>query len=117
MEFKGRIIDLLPEQSGTGKNGTWKKQDVIVETGGRFPRKVCVSVWGDKIDKNILKEGAVCNFFINVESREFKGRWYTDVKAWKIDLIELISGDNNLPEEQTVTDMHQDDDELNILPF
>jgi hypothetical protein len=108
---------LLPEQSGTGKNGPWKKQDVIVETGGRFPRKVCVSVWGDKIDKNILKEGAVCNFFINVESREFKGRWYTDVKAWKIDLIELISSDNNLPEEQTVTDMHQDDDELNILPF
>ncbi len=85
MEISGRVISVLPEQSGEGRNGPWRKQDYIVETGGQFPRKVCVTVWGDKIEQFAIREGEEVTFSVNVESREFNQRWYTDVKAWKVE--------------------------------
>jgi len=84
MELTAKLVQLLPLQTGTGKNGAWKKQDIIVETAGQYPKKVCVSIWGDKIDEQLLKEGASLAISFDVESREYNGRWYTDVKAWKI---------------------------------
>ncbi len=92
MEISGSILNILPEQSGEGKNGTWRKQDFIIETEGQFPKTVCITVWGDKIDQFALKEGERITASVNVESREFNGRWYTDVKAWKIDRVEAAAG-------------------------
>lgn len=86
MQFTARLIQVLPLQKGTGKNGEWKKQDIIVETDGQYPKKVCISIWGDKIDNNLLQTGNQLNISFDVESREYNGRWYTDVKAWKVEL-------------------------------
>jgi hypothetical protein len=85
MQLTAKLIQLLPVQTGQGKNGQWKKQDIIVETEGTYPKKVCVSIWGDKINESVLQPGAQLNIDFDVESREFNGRWYTDVKAWRIE--------------------------------
>ncbi|MCK4679067.1 MAG: DUF3127 domain-containing protein [Bacteroidales bacterium] len=85
MEVTGKIIQLLDLLTGESKNGEWKKQDFIVETGSQYPKKVCISVWGDKIDQFNLKEGEDVTVSINLESREFNNRWYTDVRAWKVE--------------------------------
>ncbi len=85
MEVKGRIIQLLPLQTGTGKKGQWKKQEFILETQAQYPKKICFSVWGDKVDQYKLSEGDVVTAAIDIESREYNGRWYTEVRAWKID--------------------------------
>ena len=85
MELRARLVQMLPLQTGEGKNGTWKKQDIIVETEGQYPKKVCVSIWGDKADASLLVVGSMLNISFDVESREFNGRWYTDVRAWKVD--------------------------------
>lgn len=85
MEITGRIIQLLPLQTGQGKNGVWKKQDFVIETDGQYPKKVCISAWGDKISENVLVEGKEVTVSFDIESREFNGRWYTDVKAWKVE--------------------------------
>ena len=84
MDISGKIIQLLPVQTGQGKNGTWKKQEFILETGDTYPKKVCIAVWGDKIDMGSFKTGDMVDVSFDVESREYNGRWYTDVKAWKI---------------------------------
>jgi hypothetical protein len=84
MDISGKIVSLLPLQTGQGKNGTWKKQEFILETGDTYPKKVCIAVWGDKIDMGPVKPGVAVTVSFDVESREFNGRWYTDVKAWKI---------------------------------
>jgi len=86
MQLTARLVQLLPLQTGTGKNGQWKKQDIIVETEATYPKKICVSVWGDKIDASGLQPGNLLKIDFDVESREFNGRWYTDVKAWKIEV-------------------------------
>jgi hypothetical protein len=70
MQLTAKLVQLLPLQTGTGKNGQWKKQEV----------------WGDKIDTASIQPGNLLKIDFDVESREFNGRWYTDVKAWKIEV-------------------------------
>lgn len=93
MQLTAKLIQLLPLQTGTGKNGEWKKQDIIVETDGQYPKKVCVSIWGDKINEQQLVVGNQLTIDFDVESREYSGRWYTDLKAWKIE----VANPNTLP--------------------
>lgn len=84
MEITGNIIQILQQETGEGRNGTWKKQSFILETQDQYPKKVCITVWGDKIDLNSFGENTEVTASINIESREYNSRWYTDVKAWKI---------------------------------
>ena len=51
LEFKATVVQINPEINGQGRNGTWRKQEVIVETKSQYPKKVCLSIWGDKIDQ------------------------------------------------------------------
>lgn len=84
MQLSAKLLQVLPLQSGTGRNGEWKKQDIIVETQDQYPKKICVSLWGNKFDSVPLTEGDMYTIDFDVESREYNGRWYTDVKAWRI---------------------------------
>ncbi|MFQ3575649.1 MAG: DUF3127 domain-containing protein [Cytophagales bacterium] len=84
MQLIATLVQVLPLQTGTGKNGVWKKQDIIVETDGQYPKKVCVALWGDKAEV-ALTIGQKFKIDFDVESREYNGKWYTDVKAWKIE--------------------------------
>lgn len=81
MNISGKIISILPEVKGEGRNGPWSRQDFILETADQYPKKVCISVWNGKIDVNKLQPGEQVDIDISVESREYNGRWYTDVKA------------------------------------
>ena len=86
MQITARLFQVLPLQSGMGKNGEWKKQEVIVETDGQYPKKICISIWGDKINESQLQIGNMLTIDFDIESREYNGRWYTDVKAWKVEM-------------------------------
>lgn len=88
MEIKldGVVRELLPIQQGEGRNGPWKKQQFILEVGdGQYPKHICIMVWGDKIEQFRISEGETITAFVNIESREYNGRWYTDVKAWRVE--------------------------------
>jgi len=100
MDITGRIIKLLPLQSGAGKNGTWKKQEFILETAAQVPRKICFSLWGDKIDQFKLTEGDNAEVSFDLESREFNSRWYTEAKAWKI--VKKGAGQSIPPEQEPI---------------
>lgn len=86
LELTGKIIQIMPETSGISKAGKeWKKQEFVVETFETYPKKVCLSMMGDKT--NDLKKFSVGNTItasLNIESREYQGKWYTDVRAWRI---------------------------------
>jgi hypothetical protein len=115
MQLSAKLIQLLPQQTGTGKNGQWKKQDIIVETESQYPKKICISVWGDKIDAAQLQAGNQLKIDFDIESREYNGRWYTDVKAWKVEVAGASSPDSSDSPAKTDTGAtaKEDDD----LPF
>jgi len=85
LKLAGKVDQILEVQSGESKNGPWKKRDFILEIPGKFSRKVCVTQWGEQIDQADIKVGEDITAFIDLQSREYNGRWYTDVKAWKIE--------------------------------
>lgn len=87
MELTGRLIQVLQEQGGEGKNGKWAKCDFVIETSNeKYPKKVCLTAWNELIGqvKSIPMETEIKVSF-DISSREYNGRWYTDVKAWKIE--------------------------------
>ncbi|MBK8644243.1 MAG: DUF3127 domain-containing protein [Saprospiraceae bacterium] len=86
MQLTAKLTQLLPIQTGTGKNGEWKKQDIIVETDGQYPKKVCISIWGDKIDEGQLQIGNLLKIDFDIQSQEYNSKWYTNIKAWKIEV-------------------------------
>lgn len=84
MEIEGKIIQVLPLQQGTSKAGNpWKKQEYVLETNEQYPRKVKFDFFGDRADQFPLAIGDEVIVSYDLESREFNGRWYTDVRAWK----------------------------------
>jgi hypothetical protein len=85
MEISGKIIAVLPLASGQGKNGTWRSQDYVLETSDQYPKKVCFNLFNDKIDQFPMAIDDVVNVSFDVESREYNGRWYTTIRAWKVD--------------------------------
>ena len=84
MEFEGVVYKILPPTSGTSARGEWKRQDVVFELPQEFSRKICVTFFNKDSEVAQLHEGMACLVSVNVESREFNGRWYTDVKAWRV---------------------------------
>jgi hypothetical protein len=87
LELSGKLIKKLPEVTGTGKNGSnWIKQEFVLETQDQYPKKVCMSVWGDKTqDLAPVQEGEIVKVQFNVESREYNERWYTEIRAYRLD--------------------------------
>lgn len=84
---EGKIIRKLEVESGQSARGPWQKQNFIIETvDSQFPRKICIGLWTNQIP--ILQSyqiGDMIRAYINIESREFNGRWYTDIRAWKLE--------------------------------
>lgn len=104
MDITGKIVKILPLQSGQGKNGEWKKQEFVIQTEGPYPKNICFTMWGAQIDKFDLQENTMANVSFDAESREFNGRWYTDLKAWRVQKT-----DNNT---QNNPNNSQNDDEF-----
>ena len=85
MEFEGTVYRILPVTKGTSARGDWQRQDVVFDVpDGNFSRKICVTFFNRPDDVARLREGAACRVSVNIESREYNGRWYTDIRAWRL---------------------------------
>lgn len=117
MNITGKLIHLLPLQTGMGKNGQWRKQNIILEIEGSYPKKLCVSIWGDKIDEKQLIIGNELDISVDLESREYNGKWYTEIRAWKIVSKEEQITNSIIPSyNKNVEELNNDDSDFD-LPF
>lgn len=118
MEITGKILKFNSLQTGEGKNGAWQKQEFIIETQEQFPKKVCFHCWGDKVNVlKTLKEGDVVNISFSAESREFNNRWYTDLRAWKIEKTAVSNKDDDYGEIPEHALPPAEEPPINDLPF
>jgi hypothetical protein len=90
MEIKGKVISVQPVQTGEGRNGTWKKQDYVIEydPNSQYPKKMMFNLWGEKIDQFNIQEGQLLKVSFDIDCREYNGRWYNDIRAWKVESAE-----------------------------
>ena len=121
MQVKGTLLQILKLESGVSKAGKeWKKQDFVIETNEQFPKKVCFTLFGDKINLiDNVTEGTEIEVFFSLESRDFNGKWYHNINAWKIENAGASSSAKNFPPEFSVGDIPPEpgDDSGNDLPF
>lgn len=82
--FEGKVLEIRPATSGTSARGNWQKQEVIFEIPSEYSRKVCVIFFNKESEVARLRVGETYSVSFNLESREYNGRWYTDVRAWRV---------------------------------
>ncbi len=121
-KVKGKVVDILAMQTGSSARGEWKKLDFVLEVpDDQFPKKICFTLFNDKTemiresDKNREVEVS-----FSLEGREYNGKWYHNVNAFKIDRIEKAStvGDQTVPPPYNEDDfLPVKDGENDDLPF
>ena len=91
MEIEGKIIAVLPEQGGVSSRtgNTWKSQDYVIETHEQYPKKCVFRVFGaDRIAAMNIQSGEELRVSFDIDAHEFNGRWFNDVRAWRVDRID-----------------------------
>lgn len=88
MEITGKVVRLGGLTEGTSARGPWRKQDLIIETDEQYPKTVCLTCWTNQIDEiQKMTPGQLVKAQIDISSREFNGKWYTDVRVWRFDPV------------------------------
>lgn len=83
--IKGKIIHVGQVMSGVSKAGKpWKKQEFALETDGQYPKKVAFSILNDKVDQSNIQMGQIVEIEVDASSREYQGKWFTELNAWRI---------------------------------
>jgi hypothetical protein len=98
LEVSGKVFRILNEQKGTSAGGKdWIKQDFVIETEDQYPKKIAITAMGDKIVPSVkgLKLGQLVTVHINIESREYQDKWFSNVNAWRIDKLDGNSTPTN----------------------
>ena len=94
--LQGRIVEILKEESGVSKAGKdWQKQDFVIETDGKYPKKVYFTMFNDKLT-NLVKVGSEVEVSFSIESREYNGRWFTNINAFSVNLVSSKHVDYNM---------------------
>jgi hypothetical protein len=87
LSLKGKLVNILNLESGVSRSGnSWKKQEFVLETQDQFPKKVCFTLFNDKVSLlSGFAAGEDLEVSFDVESREFNNKWYHNINAWKIE--------------------------------
>ena len=125
MEIVGKVVQLGTLIEGNSPRGPWKKQELIIETQEQFPKKICLMCWGDRVNEaNNFFVGQMIKAQIRIESREFNGKWYTDVTAFRFDVEQpeapVQQSGSQMPPQQPLPPMNDDyfaSDNGDDLPF
>ena len=110
MEFKAKFI----RPGGYKEGENWRKQEGIFETSDKYPKTIAVSFFNELVDKLAdLKQGIDYILCVDIESREWNGKWYTDVKAWRV----ALPGESKEDTTSAPVQQQQQQNEKDDLPF
>ena len=88
MEIKGQVVAILPLEQGITKAGKdWQKLTIVIEFNeGNYQKKLALSATKSELIQTLqnLKQGDSITASINLESREFNGKWFNSVNVWKV---------------------------------
>lgn len=105
MEISGKIIMVLPERGGVSQRSgsEWKVASYILETMEQYPKKCCFEVFGtDRIAQFNIQVGQMLTVSLDIDAREYNGRWYNQIRAWKVvpydpNAVATPAADPNVP--------------------
>ena len=90
MKVTGKLVNVLNTQNGKSTNGKeWVKKDFVIETQAKYNPEICFTLFGkDKVSLfDDFSIGNEIEVHFNLSSREYKGKYYTQAQAWKIESV------------------------------
>jgi hypothetical protein len=119
MEIEGKLFQVMPVQNITSQKGQMKKMEFVIETEAKFPKKVCFSLWNDKIDLFTSKPGENIKVYFDLDSREYNGRWYTEARAWKVEALSAAGAAEDIPAtlKDEIPSTFSQKEDIDDLPF
>ena len=90
MEFTGKIIHIGQERGGVSKTtgNEWKVKEYVIEDHSQYPKKMCFEVFGaDRISQFNIQEGEELTVSFDIDAREWQGRYFNSIRAWKVDRV------------------------------
>ena len=91
MELQGKVVYVSEPRTGLAKTtgNPWMTQDYVIETHESFPHKMMFNVFGeDKIKQFNIQLGEEINVFFDINAREYNGKYYNDIRAWRVDRVQ-----------------------------
>ena len=108
MELTGRIIAVLEERSGVSQRSgnKWMVKEYVFEVPGQYPRRCVFSVFGEERIKEFnIQNGEDLTIQFDIDARESYGRWYNDIKAYKIRRTSVQPAVTDVPQDDPLADM------------
>lgn len=103
LKVKGKIETILEVEKGTSKAGAeWQKINFVINTGNEYNPLICFQIFGEDKVENFIKYNKVgqdVEVSFNVSSKEYKGRYYNSIDAWKV-----FKSDTTIAVEEPVED-------------
>jgi hypothetical protein len=98
-KVKGRVVDILPLQTGSSARGEWKKMEFVLEVpDDQFPKKICFTLFNDKTEMiKVSDKNTEVEVSFSLEGREYNGKWYHNVNAFRIDRTETSQAGDSIP--------------------
>ena len=87
LSIQGKLLKKINPESGVRKDGRgWKKQNFILQTENNFNNEICFQLFGEEkmAILNQIEIGEKIEVFFNLSSREYNGKYYHNIDAWKI---------------------------------
>ena len=100
MEIIGKVIMISEPRSGVSKTtgNPWMTQDYVIETQEQFPKKMMFNVFGEeKIKQFNIQAGEEIKVYFDINAREYQGKYYNDIRAWRIDRPPFDEGGGAIP--------------------
>lgn len=88
MEITGKIIAVLPANSGTSARtgNPWMSQTYVIETQGQYPKKLAFDVFGEERIKQFnIKQGDDIAVSFDIDAHEYNGRWFNKIRAFNVE--------------------------------
>ena len=88
LTMTGKILKILEVEKGTSKAGKdWQKINFVLSTGSEYNPEVAFQIFGEEKVANFIKYnkvGQVVDVSFNISSREYNGKYFHNLDAWKI---------------------------------
>ena len=88
MEITGKIIAVLPANSGTSARtgNTWMSQTYVIETQGQYPKKLAFDVFGEERIKQFnIQQGEELTVRFDIDAHEYQGRYFNQIRAFNVE--------------------------------
>jgi hypothetical protein len=86
MEIKGTLKNITLPQEKEVKGKTYITCNAIITQEGQYPKDVAIELNKVELIEKFAsrKLNTEVSVEINIESREYNGKWYTNIKAWRL---------------------------------